>query len=59
LTSSDLRASIVFLRASFLSLIAIPSSSSIQTISAPEAIAFGNIDGVRPGVNIKLRLTVI
>ena len=44
-----------FLRASSLSLGATPSSSSIQTISAPEARAFGNISGLRPGVKIKLR----
>ena len=38
-------ASIVFFLASSLSFMAIPSSNSIQTISAPEAKAFGNISG--------------
>ena len=50
---------IVVALASSLSCIAIPSSSSIQTISAPEATAFGNISGFKPGVKIKLRLGLI
>ena len=44
-----------FCRASSLSLGAMPSSSSTQTMSVPQARALGYISGLRPGAKIKVR----
>ena len=46
----------VFARAAVLSAGWMASSRSMQTRSAPEAAAFANISGFRPGMKMKLRL---